>query len=62
MKANETSGLEGGVKTLAEYTGAAVGAVLGWQVAAPEVGVLWSFVSATVGAIIGKKVTEGVVR
>lgn len=61
MKSAESSfTFENGVKTVAEYTGAAVGAVLGWNLAAPELGVFWGAVSAAVGLVIGKKVGQAV--
>ena len=56
-----SSSLESGVKTVAQYTGAAVFGVIGWQLAAPELGILWGAVSATVGAVIGKNIGSAVV-
>ncbi len=56
-----SSMLERGVHTVAEVTGAAVGAVLGWNLAAPELGVLWGGVSAAVGLVLGKNLGSAVV-
>jgi len=63
MRSAETpSSIENGVKSAAEWTVAGVAGVLTWQSLVPEVGILWGAVSATVAAVLGKKLTESAIR
>lgn len=63
---NARSGAEGPIinslKTVTEWVGAGVGAVLAWAAVAPQVGFVGEAVAAIIGGVAGKAVTSSVIR